>query len=48
MGDWLSMHSLDEAEAQLLGQWEAVPPIGPVKETGFQFYDYFFLDRYVK
>lgn len=48
MGDWLSTHSLDEAEAQLLGKWEAVPPIGPVKETGFQYYDYFFLNRYVK
>ncbi|HRI69190.1 MAG TPA: hypothetical protein PK156_33395 [Polyangium sp.] len=48
MGDWLSTGSLDEAEAQLLGAWEAVPPIGPVKETGFQYYDYFFLNRYVK
>lgn len=48
MGDWLTTHSLDEAEAQFLGDWEAVPPMGPVKKTGFQVYDYFFLNRYVK
>jgi hypothetical protein len=47
MGDWLSTHSLDEAESTFLGAWEAetgaLPPF-----AGFQHYDYFFLERYLK
>jgi hypothetical protein len=47
MGDWLTTHTLDEAELELLAGWQAaaggtVPPI-----TGFQYYDYFFLERHL-
>jgi hypothetical protein len=47
MGDWLSTHTLDQAETIFLTDWEANPP-GKVKVTGFQYYDEFFLSEYAR
>jgi len=47
MGEWLSTHSLGEAESTFIAAWEnetvALPAL-----TGFQYYDYFFLERYLQ
>jgi hypothetical protein len=48
MGDWLSMHTLDEAEATFLTGWEGHPPGPGVRVTGFQYYEGFFMQEYVK
>jgi hypothetical protein len=46
MGEWLSTHSLGEAETTFIAAWGnepgALPPL-----TGFQYYDYFFLEQYL-
>ena len=47
MGEWLSEHSLGEAEATFIAAWEN--EAGPLPLlTGFQHYDYFFLERYLQ
>ncbi|MFI5297526.1 MAG: hypothetical protein ACHREM_05455 [Polyangiales bacterium] len=48
MGDWLSTHTLDEAEATLLTDWEATPPGTAVTVSGFQYFSDFFMEQYVK
>jgi hypothetical protein len=45
MGDWLSSHTLDEAESTLLTAWQA-DPAGPAI-TGIEYYEAFFLEQYV-
>jgi hypothetical protein len=45
MGEWLSAHSLDEAELTMLSAYEGSDLSIPV--TGHQYYEYFFLERYV-
>jgi hypothetical protein len=46
MGDYFATHALAEAEATFLTAWEAeaapLPNLG-----GFQYYDYFYLERYL-
>jgi hypothetical protein len=46
MGEWLSTHSLGEAETTFIAAWENEPGALPAL-TGFQYYDYFFLERYL-
>lgn len=47
MGDWLTDHTLGDAEAAFLSGWESeVAPLPPL--TGFQYYDYLFLERYLE
>lgn len=47
MGDWLATHSLEDAESTFLTGWDSeVTPLPPL--TGFQYYDYFFLERYLQ
>lgn len=45
MGEWLSAHSLDEAEATFMADYEASG--ATIAITGHQHYDYFFLERYL-
>lgn len=47
MGEWLATHSLAEAEASFLTSWEAEEAAMPVL-GGFQYYDYFYLERYLE
>ena len=47
MGEWVSTHSLPEAEATFLTAWEAEAGVMPPL-TGFQYYDYFYLERYLQ
>lgn len=47
MGEWLATHSLAEAEASFLTAWEAEAAALPVL-GGFQYYDYFYLERYLE
>lgn len=48
MGDWLAEHSLPEAEAALLAAWSAEPVDSLPPFGGFQYFDYFYLERYLK
>lgn len=47
MGDWLGQHSLPEAESALLAAWAAEPPGSLPPFGGFQYFEYFYLERYV-
>jgi hypothetical protein len=46
MGDWYTDHSLDEVEAVFLADYVAGPLDGPIELNGFQYFDYFYLERY--
>jgi hypothetical protein len=45
MGEWLRDHSIEEAEATFMADYEASG--ATIAITGHQFYDYFFLERYL-
>lgn len=48
MGDWLGANSMAEAEKQVLTAWKAEPAESLPPFGGFQWFEYFYLERYVK
>jgi hypothetical protein len=47
MGEWLTDNGLDAAELALLGDFEVAPVYGRIEVSGFQYFSYFFLERYL-
>jgi len=47
MGEWLMANGLDDAELTLLGDFEAAPVYERIEISGFQYFSYFFLERYL-